>query len=256
MGVFRNLAATYVSDNLCIVGWDPSIDKDLAFDAIVQGMKALGWLERPEKRKKSRKDQAFGAIFEGMKTLGWDADIQEAAIKNSGQTIEEIEAKDQETINSILQKSLKPLFLRLRRSQNNFKILILGQIECEKNDIEELLYRYLHNLNLSQNEWQVDYCIKTRAIKKYDVRKLKLAQSGYSLVASANIPQHQTKGNNKGNIISTLSQPGYIPFIKICHPKKKPTAEQITNKLEEYFLEKIEQIRKPNIVDYMRKKGH
>ena len=231
-------------------------DKDVAFDAIVQGMKALGWLERPEKQKKSRKDEAFGAIFEGMKTLGWDVATQEAAVKNSGQTIEEIEAKDQETINSILQKSLKPLFLKLRRSQNNFKILILGQIECEKNDIEEFLYRYLHDLNLSQNEWQVDYCIKTRDIKKYDVRKLKLAQSGYSLVASANIPQHQTKGNNKGNIISTLSQPGYIPFIKICHPKKKPTAEQITNKLEEYFLEKIEQIRKPNIVDFMRKKGH
>ena len=88
------------------------------------------------------------------------------------------------------------------------------------------------------------------------MRKLKLGQSSYSLVATANQPQHKSKGNSKGNIISTLSQPGYIPIIKICHPKKKPTAEQIMNKLEEYFLEQIEQIRKPNIVDYMRKKGH
>lgn len=225
-------------------------DKDLAFDAIVQGMKALGWLERPKKQKKSRKDEAFGAVFEGMKTLGWDIDTQEAAIKNSGQTIEEIDSKDQKTNNSILKKSLKPLFQTLRGNHNKYKILILGQIACEKKDINDSLNRYLHDLNLSQNEWQVDYCIKTSDIKNYDARKLKLGQSGYSLVATANQPQHQTKGSNKGNIISTLSQGGYIPFIKICHPKKRPTAEQIINKLEEYFLEHISDITSPNIVDH------
>lgn len=229
-------------------------DKELAFDAIVQGMKALGWLDDPKKQVKGKKNEAFGAILEGMKNLGWDDKVNEAANINSGKKIEEIELTDQETTNENLRKRLKPLLQTLRGNSRKYKILIYGQIECEKKEIEKSVNRYFHDLNLHQNEWEIEYCIKTRDIKNFHMGTLKIGQSSYSLIATANIPQHKTKGNTKGNILATLRKPGYVPFITICNPKKQPTANQIINKLENYFLEKIEEIRKPrNPLDFYGK---
>ena len=220
-------------------------DKDLAFDAIVQGMKALGWIDNPKEQKSSPKNEAFGAILEGMKNLGWDDQVNEAAKVNSGRKIEEIELTDQETTNENLRKRLKPLLHQIKGNHRKYKILIYGQIECEKKEIEDSLKRYFSVFNLSHNDWEIEYCIKTRDIKKFNMGTLKIGQSGYSLVATANIPQHQTKGNKKGNIIATLRNPGYVPFIMICAPKKKPNVIKIINSLENYFLEKIEEIKTP-----------
>jgi hypothetical protein len=226
-------------------------EKELAFNAIVEGMKVLGWLDNPKIKKKSRKNEAFGAVIEGMKTLGWDADIQQAAIENSTKTIDEIESLDLKTTNENLKRNLKGLLEILRGNHNKFKILIYGQIECEKKEIEADLNRYFHDLNLSQNEWEVDFCIKARDMKKLHMGQLKKGQSSYSLIATANIPQHKTKGNSKGSITSTLRLPGYIPFIMTCNPKKKPSSSKIINKLENFFIEKIDEITKPkNPLDF------
>ncbi len=82
---------------------------------------------------------------------------------------------------------------------------------------------------------------------------LKKGQSGYSLVIFGNLPTHSSKGNKQGNITATLSKGGYIKKLHVLHPKKTPTKEQIIDKLENYFIKQIEEIKSPsNIVDYYK----
>ena len=234
--------------------------QDSGFNALVEGMKILGWNDYSRNDKKNETNDVFNKMVDVMDSLGFGKEAPKPEIKSldakpvnedsdarltpkpipkvAEVTLGSLEESSKNNENKLLQKRLKYVLKELSK-HNKYEILILGQISCSKNDLIDEITRYFLAFGVKTTEWDIKCKIQNKTeIKNYDLKNLKLGRSAFDIVITANYPTHNSKGNKKGNILTAMSGGAYIPKLHF-NPTETPSKEQIIDKLEKYFIKEI-----------------
>jgi len=219
------------------------IDKDLAFDAILEGLDSLVDLSNDMKnQRKSGKNAAIEAIYAGIKGL----DEKISAIKET-KTFGDIEEDETLGDYEIMKIHLPNLIKNIRGRQPKFKICIIGEIKSRKDkgnkedEVRGGLYEFFTNRNIKRNEWDIDFYNNKKLRQRGTLKSLKKTGS-FSMLITAQIHQHSSVGNSKENLFMELNKPVYVkPKIIASRPNKIPSSEDIINALEKKLLSMINQ---------------
>lgn len=145
--------------------------------------------------------------------------------------------KNTKTIRETIQEdnlsSIRHSFNKIKTS-GKFLILILGEISGEKDKYREALNKHLSKFNIRANEWDIDFW-NNKKIKKTNLKSLKIGQSKYSLMVTAQIHQHSSKGNKEQNLLIELNKMHYIDMIYGCRPQSLLTVDNFVTKVDEYI---------------------
>ena len=148
-----------------------------------------------------------------------------------------IENYEKKTIRDIIKEdSLSSFHSNFSQLKNNgkFMILILGEISGDKNKFQETLNNHFSKYNIRPNEWDIDIW-NNKKIKNKSLKSLKKGQSKYSLVVTAQIHHHSSKGNKEQNLLIELNEMHYIDMIYGCKPQNLLSVENFVNKIDEYI---------------------
>jgi hypothetical protein len=127
-------------------------------------------------------------------------------------------------------------FMKLRNN-GSFNILILGGISGNINKFKEQLNNHLSKFNINAYEWNIDLW-NNKTLKNKGLKSLRIGQSKYNLVITAQIHHHSSKGNKKQNMLMELiSGERYIDSKIGCDPKRLLTIDNFIEKVDEYINE-------------------
>jgi hypothetical protein len=127
-------------------------------------------------------------------------------------------------------------FMKLRNN-GSFNILNLGGISRNINKFKEELNNHLSKFNINTHEWNIDLW-NNKTLKNKGLKSLRIGQSKYNLVITAQIHHHSSKGNKKQNMLMELiSGERYIDSKIGCDPKRLLTIDNFIEKVDEYINE-------------------
>lgn len=151
------------------------------------------------------------------------------------------EDENKKTIRETIQEDnlsrLRYAFSKIK-TNGKFLILVLGEISGEKDMYREALNNHLSKFNIRANEWDIDFW-NNKKIKKTNLKSLKIGQSKYSLIVTAQIHQHSSKGNKEQNLLIELNEMHYIDMVYGCKPQSLLSIDNFVTKIDEY-INKIE----------------
>jgi len=158
--------------------------------------------------------------------------------------VEVLVSEKEETLEELEREELNILFpslLENLKGQNNkFKICVLGEISGNKDDFESNIGSFFNKYSIKATQWDVEF-INNRKLKNTSILKsFKRGQSGYSLLITGQIHQHSSKDNSKANLLEELRNPKYINMIIGSSPSDKLSIDNLLEKLDDYFQEKME----------------
>lgn len=115
-----------------------------------------------------------------------------------------------------------------------FNICILGEVS-DQSQIRQELNSYFDKIGVKATEWNVDFFNNTKLENGNIYKSLQKGQTKYNVIVIGQIHHHSSKGNQKANIISELSNEKYIPYIVGSSPKDLLTPNNLIEKLHEYL---------------------
>ncbi|HIP13342.1 MAG TPA: hypothetical protein EYG73_11575 [Arcobacter sp.] len=147
------------------------------------------------------------------------------------------EDENKKTIRETIQEdnlfNLRHTFNKIK-TNGKFLILILGEISGDKDNYRESLNNHFSKFNIRANEWDIDFW-NNKKIKKTNLKSLKIGQSKYSLIVTAQIHQHSSKGNKEQNLLIELNEMHYIDMVYGCKPQSLLTVDNFVTKIDEYI---------------------
>ncbi len=120
------------------------------------------------------------------------------------------------------------------KANNNFNILVIGEISGEKTIFQEALNNSFGKFGIRADEWDIEFW-NNKALKRKDIRGLRKGQTKYTLIMTGQIHQHSTKGNKEANLFGELSKPNYIKMIHGSKPQSVLTPSEFVDKLHKYI---------------------
>ncbi len=138
-----------------------------------------------------------------------------------------------ETIEEDSISTFRSNFAQLK-TNGKFMILILGEISENKNIFQEALNNHFSKFNIRPNEWDIDLW-NNKKIKNKSLKSLKIGQSKYSLIVTAQIHHHSSKGNKEQNLLIELNEMHYIDMVYGCKPQSLLSVENFVDKIDEYI---------------------
>ena len=147
------------------------------------------------------------------------------------------EEKKKKTIREIIQEDNQSNFhynFNKVKTNGKFLILVLGEISGDKDQYRETLNSHFSKFNIRANEWDVDFW-NNKKLKKTNLKSLKIGQSKYSLIVTAQIHHHSSKGNKEQNLLIELNEMHYIDMIYGCRPQSLLTVDNFVSKVDEYI---------------------
>lgn len=127
-------------------------------------------------------------------------------------------------------------FMRLRNN-GSFNILILGEISGNINKFKEQLNNHLSKFNINAHEWDINLW-NNKTLKNKGLKSLRIGQSKYNLIITAQIYHHSSKGNKEQNLLMELvSKEKYIDSKFGCKPQNLLSVNNFIKKVNEYISE-------------------
>jgi Holliday junction resolvase RusA-like endonuclease len=151
-----------------------------------------------------------------------------------------------ETAPEFLKQGLKPeectdicnfsqIIDKLKGKRTKFKICVLGDISDANQNLKNSVSDYFTKIGVRANQWELYFISNKKMKNRVDIaKKFKKNQSGFSIVITAQLHNHSTKGNKSQNIFTELNKPIYIDRIG-QYPRKKPTIDNIIKWLDDYL---------------------
>jgi hypothetical protein len=127
-------------------------------------------------------------------------------------------------------------FMRLKNN-GNFNILVIGEITGNINNFKKQLNNHLSKFNINAYEWDIDLW-NNKTLKHKGLKSLRIGQSKYNLIITAQIHHHSSKGNKKQNLLMELvSGKKYIDSKFGCKPQNLLSVDNFIKKVDEYINE-------------------
>ena len=213
------------------------MDKNLAFDAILEGLDTLTELSDDLKKNQVRgKDLAFDAIISGLKELD-----DSLSSFTEVQSIEDLDKDERLGDYEKMKRHLPALLTKLKGRHRKYKICLVGEISSKKDKVRKDLNQFFSNLGIKRDEWDVDF-YNNRKLKQRDALKSLKKTGSFCTLITGQFHHHSSRGNKKENLFMELNKPIYVkPKIVASMPKDQPSSRDITNALDKKLLSMIKQ---------------
>ncbi len=118
-----------------------------------------------------------------------------------------------------------------------FNICILGEV-ADENLIYRKLREYFAKYGIETNKWDITFYNNAKLRNSDILNNLKRGQSKFNLIITGQIFHHAGEGNQSSNLLTELKKEKYLDHLVGSSPKDLLTANNIIEKLEEYFNKK------------------
>lgn len=187
--------------------------------------------------EKSKEDQELLELYEGelskaIKNLD-DKKLENEILKIDLQNAEATVGSLREALAYQPKAGTKRKMIDIKIS-TPFNICILGEV-VDEDLIREKLRGFFAKYGLRATDWDAVFYGNSK-IRNSDVLSgLKKGQTKFNVIITGQIYHHSGRGNQSANILTELKKPKYVNHIVGSSPKELLTADNVLEKLEEYF---------------------